>query len=413
MSAATDAFIEEARAVGVLEAFDRAGGQRGGLRRAGAEWIGPCPVAGGRDGFAIHPGKNAWNCRKCGVGGKDGIGLVAHMLGHDVRTRDGFLSACAAVLMRDPPDGSPETPEARAARERAVAEAREKAERAAAAREREQNAFREREIARAQRIVFAASALREGDPVKAYLRARGADLWQGVPTRIKFHADLPYWADRETCIGAFPAMVIPFMAADGALIGCHCTWIDLSNPPKFRRDFGVDEAGCPRPSKKMRGRKKGGILPLAGHGGRARRWVVGEGVENTLAVALCEGFRGDTFYAAAGDLGNLAGKADPASRFRHPTERRTDALGRSRPVFVPGPEPDWSAEAMPVLDHVEALVLLADADSEPVFTASAMARARKRHGAPGRTVAVAWPAPGHGDFSEWVSDGMREGLETA
>jgi hypothetical protein len=40
------------------------------LRRSGGEWIGPCPVCGGKDRFAINPSKGLWNCRGCGRGGE-------------------------------------------------------------------------------------------------------------------------------------------------------------------------------------------------------------------------------------------------------------------------------------------------------------------------------------------------------
>ncbi len=86
----------------------------------------------------------------------------------------------------------------------------------------------------------------------------------------------------------------------------------------------------------MRGSKKGGLIPLAGHP-RMERWVGGEGIENTLAVARAENLRPDTFYFAAGDLGNLSGPADPASRFAHPTLKKEDTKGRLRAVMVQGP----------------------------------------------------------------------------
>jgi putative DNA primase/helicase len=49
------------------------------LKRVGAELIGPCPVCGGKDRFAIHTKKQLWNCRNCGVGGNDAISLVQHL----------------------------------------------------------------------------------------------------------------------------------------------------------------------------------------------------------------------------------------------------------------------------------------------------------------------------------------------
>jgi hypothetical protein len=48
------------------------------LKRQGHELIGPCPVCGGTDRFAINERKQLWNCRGCGRGG-DAIDLVRHI----------------------------------------------------------------------------------------------------------------------------------------------------------------------------------------------------------------------------------------------------------------------------------------------------------------------------------------------
>ena len=66
------------------------------LKRAGGEWVGPCPVCGGTDRFAINPSKGLWNCRGCGRGG-DAIDLGRHVTGAS------FASVVELV------DGSPST----------------------------------------------------------------------------------------------------------------------------------------------------------------------------------------------------------------------------------------------------------------------------------------------------------------
>ena len=71
MSAIIDAFVAEARAVTLADYAARLG--RVVLR--GAEWVGPCPISGGKDGYAVNAGKGVWNCRKCGIGGHDAISL--------------------------------------------------------------------------------------------------------------------------------------------------------------------------------------------------------------------------------------------------------------------------------------------------------------------------------------------------
>jgi hypothetical protein len=196
-------------------------------------------------------------------------------------------------------------------------------------------------------------------------------------------------------------MIAPFVDRALVVIGCHITWIDLAHPPKFRPLLTDPDSGDLLPTKKMRGSKKGGLIPLAGDPLKTRRWVGGEGIENGLVFAGWEGFRADTFYFAAGDLGNLAGPAEASSRFAHPTLTKADKAGKQRPVMIPGPEPKHDQDpddAMWIGDEVNELVLLADGDSERVMTAAAMARARKRTARPGRRTFMIWPRNGF-DFS--------------
>jgi phage/plasmid primase-like uncharacterized protein len=55
------------------------------LKRVAGELIGPCPVCGGTDRFAISIVKRVWNCRICAKGG-DIITLVQHLDGCDFVT---------------------------------------------------------------------------------------------------------------------------------------------------------------------------------------------------------------------------------------------------------------------------------------------------------------------------------------
>jgi hypothetical protein len=176
-------------------------------------------------------------------------------------------------------------------------------------------------------------------------------------------------------------------------------------------DAGFYEA---LPTKKMRGTKKGGLLPIAGDMS-ATRWVVGEGIENVCAW-LGKEFRQDeelarsTFYAAAGDIGNLAGAAARTGRWKHPSETKIDAKGVARPVMLPSPDPDPEKldEGFPVGPHIAEILLLGDGDSEPYWTATMMARAqaRARLLAPEARVPVLWPPAGK-DWAETILDGLR------
>lgn len=409
MSDVIEHFVEDARGVSI-----EAAAQQIGLvfTRRRAEHAQPCPNCGGKDTFAFNTEKNAWNCRHGGVGGRDAIGMAAHCLDLDLNRRDGFLEACSAVLGQPIPDeGERESDTDRAARLARIEDRRRVNAVEAAQREASQADFRERERERARGIYAHAEphSSKAGKIASRYLLGRGVDLWSdntsAIDRWIRATASLTYWhgqdeAGRPVDLYSGPAMVLPFLAPDLTIIGCHQTWIDLGRPPKLRPVLADPETGELLPTKKMRGSKKGGLIPLCGDPG-ARRWVGAEGIENTLAFAGWEDFRPDTFYFAAGDLGNLSGSADPASRFAHPELTKTDRRGRTRPVMVAGPAPlvTGEADSIWVADHVDELVLLADGDSERVMTAAAMARAKARHARAGRRIFVVWPKRGM-DLSE-------------
>lgn len=414
-----EAFVEEARAVTIKDAAERLGLR---LSKTGQEHPQPCPVSGGTDRFSFNTRTNKWNCRHCLVGGQDAIGMVAHCIGHDLRTLHGLLETCATVLGREIPKGGERESETdRAEREARIAELRAQNEKMTASREQQNRSFRDVERRKARGIWEAAMPLNSlsGCEAHDYLSRRGCavpdDGWLG------FSASQTYWhgtddrgQPREIHCG--PAMIAPFLALEESgweVVGCHITWIDLGNGPKFRPLLLDPATGEALPGKKMRGTKKGGLIPLAGTPS-SLRWLGAEGIENTLAFASVEQLRADTFYFAAGDLGNLTGPADPASRFAHPSLKKEDRAGKLRPVMVPGPVPAARGadgpDAMHVPDHVDELVLLADGDSEPVMTASAMVRARMRLAREGRLIPVIWPRRGT-DFAGMLA-GSDDAFET-
>lgn len=398
-----DAFIDEARSITVSDAAGILG-----FKLTRASYAGPCPVCGGTDRFSISPAKQAWNCRQCGRGGRDGIGLIGFVNDHDMRTRGGFLSACAEALGRDPPEGAERESEEHRAERLARISGRQEAIRAQPA---PSNPFHDAAVQKGRNFFFRAEI--GDDPERSivgrYLAARtGFTMHVAVLANLRLSPRHGYWADPDERghkreIYAGPAMIAPFVDPQGQVTGCHETWIDLGNPPKFR-PLLVDSAGKPLPTKKMQGAKQGSLLPIFGRLD-ARRWVGGEGIENVAAIAGAESFRADTFYFAAGDIGNLCGPADPDSAFTHPTLKSPDKNGRLRAVRVQGPEPKpgiGPGDAVHVPDHVDELVLIADGDSEPVFTFSAMARAEKLHAREGRAVETWWPPEG-GDFADLMT----------
>lgn len=401
MSAALKLFVEDARAITIADAAQRLNLK---CNPRGSEHPQPCPACGGKDTFAFNTQKNKWNCRQGGIGGNDAIGMAAHVRGLNVRIREGLLEACSILLDQPIPEGGErESDEDRNARLQRLEEQRQRNAELQEERAKSQADYREIERNKARGIYGRAVTLYSAGAMygRFYLMARGACVpeydWLRVDTSVT------YWHG-DASLHEGPAMIAPIIGPDLGVIGCHITWIDLDNRPKCRPDIIDQELGELLPTKKMRGSKKGGLIPLAGHPQLAR-WVGGEGIENTLAVARAENLRPDTFYFAAGDLGNLSGPADPASRFAHPTLKKEDAKGRLRAVMVQGPvpRPDQGPEdGFWIGDHVREIVLLGDGDSERVMTSAAMARARARILRQNCKVAIAWPPAGT-DFSEMMA----------
>ncbi len=401
MNAVLKLFVEDARAVSIAEGAKRLGLK---FRAKGSEHPQPCPACGGKDGFAFNTTKNKWNCRHAGEGGNDAIGMAAHIHGLNVRTREGLMEACSILTGQPIPDGGErETDEERTERLARLEQRRRDNEADQAEREAKQADFRERERNKARGIYDRADDLSTNALVQGrfYLMRRGANAPDSHWLRVA--PSVPYWHGDEV-IYEGPAMVAPFIGPDMGVIGCHITWIDLDHAPKFRPSIADPATGEVLPSKKMRGSKKGGLIPICG-APAALRWVGGEGIENTAAVGRAEGWRDDTFYFAAGDIGNLTGPADPASRFAHPTATKADKNGRVRSVMVPGPVPlaDRAPDdAFWIPDHVRDVGLLGDGDSERITTTAAMARGRARILRPDRRVAIAWPPVGL-DFSDMMA----------
>jgi hypothetical protein len=74
--------IDRARAVSIESEIKRRNITL--CKQGGGELVGPCPVCGGADRFAVNTKKRCWNCRHCGVGGNV-VALVQHLDGVDFR----------------------------------------------------------------------------------------------------------------------------------------------------------------------------------------------------------------------------------------------------------------------------------------------------------------------------------------
>ena len=392
---AFEAWVDEARAQDILaEAVARGAQLKGGA----VEKVGPCPACGGRDRFSVNMRKRVFHCRH-GQRGGDVIAMVEYLDGVD------FMKACEILTGRPPPRGEAMSDAERAQLAREQEERRAKAAAQEKTKNQAQEHYRLEERKKAHRAWNAAGPA-AGSAAEGYLEKRGLVLPERAHLRCA--PEYPFFMPAGRGfrkLGVAPAMLAAITGPDGAFMGLHQTWIDLTQG-NGKAAFNCPDTGEVQPAKKMRGSHRGGKIELV----RVKdpvRLFVGEGIETVLSVwlalhgagsPLCEGA---AFWSSA-SLSNLAGPA--VESVTHPTATRTDKAGRARRVKVPGEQPDMSAPAMPVPDSVEELILLGDGDSETFFTRMALKRAARRFARPGRMVRAAWAAPG-GDFNDMLMGG--------
>lgn len=374
-----DGRLAEAKLIPIAEVVDRLG--LAGLRRAGRELVGACPVCGdggkrSADRFSVNPDLGVFNCRGCGGRG-DQIALVQHVQGCEFPGALAFLVGEAQAQV-DPAVLA----ERRAKAERAEAERREYAEKA-----------RARRIRQAREIWHAAQGGDAAAPVLAYLAGRGVRFPDGLPPTIRFLPDHPYlkWVgqgEREVHRG--PAMIAAIQNAAGRVMAVHQTWINPAVPGE-KASIVLD--GEAQPAKLVRGSKKGGAIRLTALG-TSGQLVLGEGLETT-ASALTVGAMPAAAYWVAVDLGNMAGRQIKVAGKRH------SGL------------PDLSDDAAwvpPV--GVSQLVLIQDGDSNPAATRAAMESCGRRAQAcrPGIMVQLVHPGEGR-DLNDLLRENESEGGE--
>jgi len=314
-----------------------------GLRRAGIEQMGPCPVCGGVDRFSINMPKNLFNCRHCGGG--DGIKLVELVQGCDFKAALAFLCGEADVSL---------DPEEVKRRRKRAAEQRERSEA-------ENARYRAKAISDAKKIWRSAGG-QTRDTVADYFALRGIKLDQ-LPRCFRFIFDRKYYQQTGhafTHIHTGPCMITAIAQPNGTLSAVHQTWLDLSQKNGKAKILGKGEKLLD--SKKVRGSKKGGAIRLTGEL-MSNTLVMGEGIETTLTAMMADSVPGAMYWAGV-DLGNMSG------RMQRIEGKKWSGL------------PDMSdSDAFYPPPCVERLIFIQDGDSQPRMTRAKLESGIKRHGA--------------------------------
>ncbi|WP_051057033.1 DUF7146 domain-containing protein [Bradyrhizobium yuanmingense] len=365
------------------------------LRRVGGRLVGPCPICGGRTSsqrFEVIEKDQSWVCAVCPDGG-DVIRLVEKVEGCDFRAAIEKLGGRTAIDAKRAKELFEERERKRLAREKTSAD------------------YREAERKRLHRTWKQTQPI-HGTIAARYLEGRGLQLPERCPG-LRFAPAMPYWHG-ETIddhgrkagprkIHEGPAMVGAFIRPDGKFGGLHLTWLnvitsadDVTPAAPVKAEILDPDSGEVLNSKKMRGSKTGAYIAIVMHEA-PRRLVIGEGIETVLSVwtAMHQAGRPleDMAFWAAGDLGNLAGRANKT--VNHPTLKRPNG----QPQKVPDRFPDMEDPGLSIPESVEELILLGDGDSERVLTENAMERAARRYAREGRVIRIAF-APAGLDFND-------------
>jgi hypothetical protein len=242
--------IERARQSDILAVAQRYGAE---LKRAGGrEFVGPCPVCGGRDRFSLNTKKRVWNCRGCDKGG-DVINLAQHLSGETFAEAVATLSGEEWILTNPP-----------AHRRRDDADDHDAS----------------RNGALAARIWDAARSIK-GTLAERYLvRVRGIDIEQvtDVDDVLRFAPSCPFGGDKLPCLVALVRDVVT-----DEPMGITRTALDGDGRK-------IDRMGL--------GPKKGGAIKLWPDVCVTTGLVVGEELEATAAAATCVEYQGTLLQPA-------------------------------------------------------------------------------------------------------------------
>lgn len=267
-----------------------------GLRKSGANLIGPCPKAGcgGTDRFGINLFQDKWNCRICDKGGHDAISLVMHVDGLD------FLSACEVLTGQR--RSEPVDPE-KAKQQKIELEKKQT--------KLKQTQEQYREKSRKQSHEIWQSGKPSGRIIEQYLAIRKINVSVAeFGARIRQHEKLEYWFKPKNkpyvLAHSGVAMLACIQSRDNRFSGVHRTWIDI-NQPKGKLILNAPDGSGLLDARLTRGSKGNGAIRLVTPE-NPKRLVLGEGIETTGTVFAHE--RDNlTAYWAGIDKGHMAGRA--------------------------------------------------------------------------------------------------------
>jgi len=226
---------------------------RRGIKLVGrGERVGPCPVCGGVDRFAVNVKKQVWNCRGCAKGG-DIVDLVQHLDGVD------FKAAVVTLA------GDERRPIARA--------------KPTVHHEKEDD---QEKTKRALQLWDEASPI-QGTLAETYLQRRHLEL-PGDDEALRFYSPCPFGDTRYPCLIALFRDI-------------------LTNEPKAIHRIALGPGGI-LIAKRMLGRVAGCAVKLDADENVELSLSIGEGIE-TMIAARMRGFRPAWAVGSAGALKNF------------------------------------------------------------------------------------------------------------
>jgi hypothetical protein len=325
------------------------------LRRMGKRLVGPCPICGGKatsQRFEILEDGESWVCAVCPDGGDV---IRTGLRRSRAATSRGAIERLGGQREID-------------ARRRPKSCSR-RARKSGSSGKRPRPDFREAERKRLYKDVAGRREIH--DTIGRSLPRAAAWCCRRLPGPA-LSPSAPYWhgeqldeRGRKSPIKILhgPGDAGGLHPPDGKFGGLHMTWLRRRMPPADQSRDHDPESGEVLNAKKMRGSKTGAHIAIA-PAKDARRLIVGEGIETVLAVygprtRLAGRDRSsDIAFWAAGDLGNMAGRA--TETVRHPTLKRPNGHPHARARARAG---SGRQAGLSIPDSVEELILLGDGDS--------------------------------------------------